>query len=194
MSAKKGYHHGDLRAAVLAASFELLAECGPQKFSVAAVARRLGVSSAAPYRHFPDRAHLLSAVSAEAARDLRAEILAAGEDGLAGAAGAYVSYVVRTGAGFPVIFAGELLAVPDDERREHTRALVSTLFELASAATHADAARQVEAVVAVAQGYVTLYTEGFFNTDAMPVEEVAARAVQAARALTQPGRTREGTE
>src|SRR4051812_3129344 len=107
VSADRGYHHGDLRAALIRASFELLAEGGLQRFSVAAVARRLGVSSAAPYRHFPDRAHLLGAVSAEAARDLRAAIAAAADAAgcdpaarLAAAADAYVRYVVRTGAGF----------------------------------------------------------------------------------------------
>ncbi|GAB2604408.1 TetR family transcriptional regulator [Paractinoplanes abujensis] len=187
------YHHGDLRSALLAASFELLAEGGLAKFSVAAVARRLGVSSAAPYRHFPDRAHLLSAVSAVAARDLRAAILADPAGGLLAVAGAYVRSVVRTGAGFPVIFAAELYAVPDDERREHTRALISTLLELAPGPTHTEAFRQVEATIAVAQGYVTLYCEGFFDSRSVPVDDLVARAVEAARALTQPGRTPQGT-
>src|SRR5690348_8375161 len=106
VSAVRKYHHGDLRAALIEASFDLLAEGGLQRFSVAAVARRLGVSSAAPYRHFPDRDHLLSAISATAARDLRAAITAAADeagtdpaDRLAAVAGAYVRYVVRTGAG-----------------------------------------------------------------------------------------------
>jgi len=119
VSTDRGYHHGDLRAKLIEASFDLLAECGLQRFSVAAVARRLGVSSAAPYRHFPDRAHLLAAVSAVAARDLRAAIVAAADAAgpepgarLAAAAGAYVRYVGRTGAGFHVIFATELYRFP----------------------------------------------------------------------------------
>ncbi|MBM2614528.1 TetR/AcrR family transcriptional regulator [Actinoplanes sp. LDG1-06] len=185
MSAKQGYHHGDLRAALIGASFELLAECGPQKFSVAAAARKLGVSSAAPYRHFPDRAHLLSAVSAVAARDLRAEILAAGT-GLPGVAEAYVRFVARTGAGFPVIFAAELYAVPDDERREHTRALMTTLFDLAPAPDHARALLLVEATIAVAQGYASLYHDGFFSRSAHSIDDIAARAAEAAAALVRP--------
>jgi AcrR family transcriptional regulator len=183
VSTKQGYHHGDLRAALIATSFELLAESGLPRFSVAAVARRLGVSSAAPYRHFPDRAHLLSAVSAVAARDLRAEILAAPEGGLLSVAGAYVRFVVRTGAGFQVIYAAELYAVPDDARREHTRALISTVLDLAPGRTPAEALRQLEATIAVAQGFVTFYTEGFFNSATIPVDVLAARAVEATRAL-----------
>lgn len=194
MAAKQGYHHGDLRAALIAASFELLAEHGLQKFSVAAVARRLGVSTAAPYRHFPDRARLLSAVSAVAARDLRAEILAGPRSGLPAVAEAYVRFVARTGAGFPFIFAAELYAVPDDDRREHTRALMSTVFDLAPASTYAQALDMVEATVAVAEGYASLYDDGFFSRSSYTVDDIAARAAEAVRALTQPGRTPEGTQ
>jgi AcrR family transcriptional regulator len=181
MSAVRGYHHGDLRAALIDTSFELLAECGLQKFSVAAVARRLGVSSAAPYRHFRDRPQLLSAVSAVAARDLRR--LIAETASLPEAAGAYVRYVTRTGAGFPVIFAAELYDVEDDERREQTRALMSTLLDL-GAGVHLEDVLLVEATIAVAHGYVSLFADGFFARNGSTADDIAARAVVAAKGLT----------
>jgi AcrR family transcriptional regulator len=193
VSADRGYHHGDLRAALISASFDLLADCGLQRFSVAAVARRLGVSSAAPYRHFPGRDHLLGAVSAVAARDLRSVIsaaaAAAGDDPvprLAAAAGGYVHYVTRTGAGFHVIYAPELYAITDDDRREHTRALMTTLLDLATATgvpSYPEAVRLVEATVAVAHGYTSLYADGFFAHHAGVVDDIAARATEAAGAL-----------
>jgi AcrR family transcriptional regulator len=193
VSANRGYHHGDLRAALIDASFDLLAECGLQRFSVAAVARRLQVSPAAPYRHFPDRNHLLGAVSAAAARDLRAEIVAAADAAgadpdarLAAVAGAYVRYVTRTGAGFPVIFATALYDLPDDARREQTRALISTLLDLAAATgtpSHQQALLLVEATVAVAHGYTSLFADGFFDRNSRTVDDVAARATEAALAL-----------
>lgn len=196
MSAKTGYHHGDLRAALIDASFDMLAECGLQRFSVAAVARRLGVSTAAPYRHFPDRDHLLSAVSAAAARDLRdAMTAAAGAAGpdpaarLAATAGAYFRHVVRTGAGFHVIYAAELYDVEDDERREQTRALMTTLIELAEAAgapSYDDALLLVEATIAVAHGYTTLFADGFFARNSRTVDDIAARTIEAAGALISP--------
>jgi AcrR family transcriptional regulator len=201
VSANRGYHHGDLRAALVGASFEVLAEGGLQRFSVAAVARRLGVSSAAPYRHFPDRDHLLSAVSAVAARDLRAELVAAAdaagtepEARLAAVAGAYVRYVARTGAGIQVIFAAELYQLPDDARREHTRALMTTLLDLATATgvpSHREAVLLVEATIAVAHGYAALFADGFFTRNAGTVEDIAARATQAADTLIGPGQHRE---
>lgn len=196
MSADRSYHHGDLRAALIRASFDLLAEYGLQRFSVAAVARRLGVSSAAPYRHFADRDHLLSAVSATAAHDLCAAISAAADAAgadpaarLAATAGAYVRYVVRTGAGFPVIYAAELYELADDARREQTRALMNTLFELAEATgqhNFHESLLLVEATVAVAHGYASLFADGFFAGNASTVDDVAARAIEAAGTLISP--------
>jgi AcrR family transcriptional regulator len=196
VSAQRGYHHGDLRAALIEASFDLLAEHGLQRFSVAAVARRLRVSTAAPYRHFPDRAHLLSAVSAAAARDLRAATIAAADEAgpdpaarLAAAAGAYVRYVIRTGAGFHVIYAAELRDLPDDGRYEQTRALMATLLDLAmatGAASYQEATRLVEATIAVAHGYTSLFADGFFARRPTTAEEITGRATEAARALITP--------
>ena len=196
MSAERGYHHGDLRAALIGASFDQLAEAGLQRFSVAAVARRLRVSSAAPYRHFPDRVHLLGAVSAVAARDLRAAVAAAAEAAgpdpgarLAAVAGAYVRYVARTGAGIHVIFAAELYELHDDDRREQTRALMTTLLDLATATdapTHRETVLLVEATIAVAHGYTSLLAEGFFTRHAGTIDDIADRATEAAGALIFP--------
>ncbi|OJF10188.1 TetR/AcrR family transcriptional regulator [Couchioplanes caeruleus] len=199
MSTERGYHHGDLRTALVQASFELLADGGLQRFSVAAVARRLGVSSAAPYRHFPDRAHLLGAVSAAAARDLGTAITAAADaagpdpaERLAAVAGAYVRYVARTGAGFQVIYAAELYDFPDDARREQTRALMTTLIDLATAtgsSSFQEALQLVEATIAVAHGYTSLLADGFFARKAHSADAVADRATAATRALvTRPRR------
>src|ERR1700682_5847211 len=67
---KAAYHHGDLRAACVRAAMELLEEGGQTSLSLRAVARRAGVSPAAPYRHFADREALVSAVAAGGYREL----------------------------------------------------------------------------------------------------------------------------
>ena len=59
------YHHGDLRRALLDGGLELLARKGPAGFSLRALAQELGVSHAAPYRHFASREELLAAIVAE---------------------------------------------------------------------------------------------------------------------------------
>ena len=60
---RDGYHHGDLRQALLDATRELVEELGPEGFSVSEACRRAGVSTAAPYRHFKDRGELLRGVA-----------------------------------------------------------------------------------------------------------------------------------
>ena len=63
-SARRGYHHGNLREALVAATLELVVERGPQGFTIAEAARRAGVSPGAPYRHFKGKEDILE----EAAR------------------------------------------------------------------------------------------------------------------------------
>lgn len=60
--AARSYHHGDLRNALIVAAAELIEESGSEEFAMVDAARRAGVSSAAPYRHFRDREDLLRAV------------------------------------------------------------------------------------------------------------------------------------
>jgi AcrR family transcriptional regulator len=57
------YHHGDHRRALLAAALELVAEKGPRGFTMSEAAKRAGVSTAAPYRHFTDKEALLAEVA-----------------------------------------------------------------------------------------------------------------------------------
>src|SRR5262245_53999387 len=65
--ARTTYHHGNLQRALIDAALAALAEEGPEKLSLRDVARRAGVSPAAPYRHFPDKDALIAAVAAECA-------------------------------------------------------------------------------------------------------------------------------
>ncbi|MEM9637575.1 MAG: TetR/AcrR family transcriptional regulator [Pseudomonadota bacterium] len=60
------YHHGDLREQLLAVVRDLVETHGPEGFSVAEAARRAGVSTAAPYKHFKDRTDLLNALVSDA--------------------------------------------------------------------------------------------------------------------------------
>jgi AcrR family transcriptional regulator len=55
----RGYHHGNLKDALIRAALELIARKGPAGFTFAEAARSAGVSPAAPYRHYRDRDELL---------------------------------------------------------------------------------------------------------------------------------------
>jgi AcrR family transcriptional regulator len=62
---ERGYHHGNLREALIKAARDLIKEKGPAGFTFADAARSAGVSPAAPYRHFRDREALLAGVARE---------------------------------------------------------------------------------------------------------------------------------
>ncbi|WP_100958999.1 TetR/AcrR family transcriptional regulator [Bosea sp. FBZP-16] len=71
------YHHGNLREALIAEGLALAAEGGLEAVSIREVARRVGVSPAAPFRHFPDKVALMTAVAEEAMARFQVEIAAA---------------------------------------------------------------------------------------------------------------------
>lgn len=96
------YHHGDLRAAMLAAAARLVEEEGVAGLSVREAARRAGVSHNAPYRHFPDRESLLAALAADGLAQL--------EKALQGGSGrelgeAYVRFALANPRRFQMMFA-----------------------------------------------------------------------------------------
>jgi AcrR family transcriptional regulator len=73
----KSYHHGDLKRVLIDAALGLVGEGGAEAVSVREAARRAGVSPGAPFRHFPTRVALMTAVAEEAQRRFRTEIDAA---------------------------------------------------------------------------------------------------------------------
>ncbi|MER1968491.1 TetR/AcrR family transcriptional regulator [Castellaniella sp. GW247-6E4] len=71
------YHHGDLRKALLNEGMALVQESGPEALTLRALARRLGVSAMAPYRHYSDKQALLTAIAADGFRQLQTRLEAA---------------------------------------------------------------------------------------------------------------------
>jgi AcrR family transcriptional regulator len=112
---QQSYHHGNLRAAIVEAALRSLETVGPEELSLRALAAAAGVSRAAPYAHFPDKASLLSAVaeagfermademiaSAEAASDAHSRFLAIGR--------AYVRFALRNRNLFKLMFSSGLV-------------------------------------------------------------------------------------
>ena len=79
LARRDSYHHGDLKRALTSAALSLVAEKGPKGFTLTEAARRAGVSAAAPYRHFADKAELLATVAENGFRDLHADLAAAAD-------------------------------------------------------------------------------------------------------------------
>ncbi|MFG3492024.1 TetR/AcrR family transcriptional regulator [Streptomyces sp. NPDC047972] len=110
---RSSYHHGDLRRAVLDAALGVIAAEGPGALSLRDLARRAGVSHAAPAHHFKDRAGLLTALATEG-YDLLAEALAAAPE-LRERGVRYVRFAVAHPAHFQVMFQPELLRADDPD-------------------------------------------------------------------------------
>jgi len=79
--AARGYHHGNLKEALVRAALELIAEKGPAGFTFADAARWAGVSPAAPYRHFRDREALLSDVARRGFEEFATALAKAWDEG-----------------------------------------------------------------------------------------------------------------
>ena len=81
---ERGYHHGNLKEALLQAALGLIAEKGAAGFTFADAARMAGVSPAAPYRHFRDRDELLSSIAQRGFEQFEALLTQAWDDGRPG--------------------------------------------------------------------------------------------------------------
>ena len=183
---KAAYHHGDLRTALVRAAMELLDESGETALSLRAVARRAGVSPAAPYRHYDDREALVSAVAAVGYREL-AERLAAAHpspstpEQLASVAIAYVEFALERPALFRIMF-GEPCDRDNKERvaataavSEYVRAIAERTFP------DADADALATAIWALVHGFAFLHLDG--KLDAPTPAVVAERITAAIHAL-----------
>ncbi|HEX4296235.1 MAG TPA: TetR/AcrR family transcriptional regulator [Rhizomicrobium sp.] len=133
------YHHGDLRNALLDAARALLEEGPLTDLSLRAVARRAGVSHAAPYRHFPNHESLLVELATEGFVELRGEIVAASQqkgaesDRIAKIGAAYMRFVARRPALARLMFGPQL---PNRDRFEGLGAAADSIGAEIGTALH----------------------------------------------------------
>ncbi|GAB3992190.1 TetR/AcrR family transcriptional regulator [Glycomyces albus] len=123
------YHHGDLRRVLIAAAVESLGEVGPSALSLRAVAKRAGVSHAAPAHHFGDKAGLLTAVAAEGYDRFADALERAWETGDFIEVGvAYVRFALDNRPYFEIMFRPELLHEDDPDLARAEARSRSVLF------------------------------------------------------------------
>lgn len=168
------YHHGDLRAALLRSAVELVAEGDLQRLSLREVARRAGVSHAAPYHHFEGKNDLLAAVAAQAFEELVARLRAAvrrrrsPRTRLEAGAHAYLDFARENPSYFRVMSMPELAYVETADGRaklEAAQAAFSLLVELVAGACpaplrEADLRGLAVTVYATLHGFARLCIDG----------------------------------
>jgi AcrR family transcriptional regulator len=185
MPPTRPYHHGDLRQAVLTAAIAVLGESGPTQLSLRDLARRAGVSHAAPAHHFGDKAGLLTAVAAQgyqlladtltAARQRSADFLEVGV--------AYVRFAVDHRAHFEVMFRPDLYRPDDPEvataRQRAADALYGGVRSVAATGRGPDIPLAGVAAWSLVHGFATLWLNHALPTTLGDDPETAARAVAA---------------
>jgi AcrR family transcriptional regulator len=117
---RDSYHHGDLKRALTHAALSLVAERGPKGFTLTEAARRAGVSAAAPYRHFADKAHLLATVAEQGFLELHTALTTTAADAASDPAArlisigrAYVRWAVDHPDHYRVMFGA------DNDKAQH---------------------------------------------------------------------------
>ncbi len=132
------YHHGSLRAALLAEAETMIAEGGAGSVTMREIGRRVGVSRAAPYRHFADKNSLLVAVAAIGFERLRDRLRSSGAaaprssvDRFRRMGQEYVRFAIENPAHYRLMYGKEALArIDQPELREVANSLFDQLVEV----------------------------------------------------------------
>ncbi|MFD3943702.1 TetR/AcrR family transcriptional regulator [Streptomyces sp. NPDC058579] len=159
---KSGYHHGDLRRTIVAAAVAAIDESGLDGWSLRELARRAGVSHAAPAHHFGDKTGVLTAIATDGFT-LLADALEAAEQDFLAAGLAYVDFAVNHPVHFAVMFQPSLYAA-DDEALQQAETRAGDVLRKgagAAAAGSNDAPEHTTlAAWSVAHGFANLWISG----------------------------------
>lgn len=177
----RGYHHGALRAALVEAAGAVIAERGVDRFSLREVARRAGVSPAAPAHHFGDSRGLLTAVATEAFRRFGDALEASDSGGsreqrIRAQGLAYVRFALAERAKFDLIWRYALI----DREDPGYKAAGDRAFLLLDRLVRGDAAPQGEsdldyapsiACWSMVHGFARLALDGAFGDEPAAIDE-----------------------
>ena len=168
---KQSHHHGQLKAALIAAGIELLDSGGVEAVTIRAVARAVGVSHAAPVNHFPDRRALLTAIAAECLSELKQTIaldwqqMPTARERIYAVADAFHGYGLASPNRYRLMWRQDMLDTTDPV----LTSLTNGLFELVAEALldfgdppKVSAMSRVVAVCSAIHGYVLLRIDGNF--------------------------------
>lgn len=172
---KVSYHHGDLRAAILAEAAGLVAERGADGVSLRELARSAGVSHAAPAHHFGDRRGLFTALATDGFRLLAAELTDA-RPHFIDAAKAYVRFALAHPGHFEVMFDKSLYHEHDPQLLAASATAYAELEQgvrtLADPHAKADPGGAALAAWSMVHGYAQLWLNDAVDTAGDPIATV----------------------
>jgi AcrR family transcriptional regulator len=177
------YHHGDLRSALLKAAAEEIGRVGVAQLSLRELARRAGVSHAAPAHHFGDKTGLVTALATEGFRILHEHTspVLGHADALVRAGEQYIAFALGYPAHFSVMFDPHLLRMSDAALTAERDQAFDNFFTAVTQTTGTTDAGQLAAEAMAAwsavHGIAVLWRQGNlpFPPDARKVPEVVAQ-------------------
>jgi AcrR family transcriptional regulator len=183
MNNKVAYHHGNLRQALMDAALISIGEHGANKLSLRALARQVGVSQAAPYRHFEDKVALLSALASDGFHRLTCDMKTAMGDIQSDPVGAfqrggqtYVKFAQQNPETYRIMYSRRVGDF-DDEEMENCHHEAFQLLEKtvdAGLSSGAFKALDKDAIVlaswSMVHGYAQLVIDGIIELEDMPAE------------------------
>ncbi|WP_036292884.1 TetR/AcrR family transcriptional regulator [Methylosinus sp. PW1] len=191
MTIKRKYHHGALKEALVEAALELLAEGGPANLSLGEAAKRVGVTAAAPYRHFASREDLLNEVARRGFLSFGSALEKAWDEGRPEAAAAmwrmcaaYLAFAREEPGLYAAMFgsAATLASEPSADAADHALDILwrSVVAFLQQRGVAAQGARKLALQLwALAHGVAMLTISGHLDAakglDPIPVLDAAAR-------------------
>lgn len=205
---ENSYHHGDLRDALIKAALREAEQGGAEAISIKALAKKLGVSQPAPYRHFADRDDLLAAVTAEAFRQLTAILREAmarpsQQSKLSRLAQATLEFGLRRNGIYRLMFASRTVsrAAKGSELHEATREIFALVIEALEAPSVGFLReRHALKIWAALHGVVMLAEQGLLTGEAaqatreelvedfvVETKAALAAAIKGARRTRKPG-------
>jgi AcrR family transcriptional regulator len=181
------YHHGSLKRAIMEAALEMAAQSGPESLSLREIARRIGVTTAAPYHHFKDRQSLLIELAIEGYGELlvalrqRRDGASGAEDQLRAAVAAYLHFGQQHRALYAIMFSGEFAT---HSRFQEMILIANQSLELVrrsiAATSNLDQSQSTEAAFcawSLVHGIVTLDQNGVLGESVAEQERLAIQGV-----------------
>ena len=185
--AETRYHHGDLEKAILETAMQMLERSGIADLSMRDIAKQIGVSHQAPYKHFASKAEVLLAIRSEGFKKLAEETRRATASHprsprlqLEAATLSYVRLALKSPAVYQLMFGGQIR--PEQVEPEHQAsaqdalAALAVIFQPGGAPFSDTAMLRTRLVWAMVHGIASLRLNGFMTQQSEGVEEITKSA------------------
>lgn len=181
-SKRKTYHHGNLRQALLELAREKIEKDGPESLSLRALAQEAGVSTMAPYRHFPDHDALKANLASMGFAELRESMVRFDSSdprkALPGFAVAYVTYALKHPGMFHLMYGSDVPTGPSGQEEDESTVLGLVSSRIAQLVPEEKLDEARLAGWSIIHGFAMLIVQRRIRTSPRNVTAIASRLIE----------------